>query len=154
MKCKVIHDDCDDPYLIRFTIFELFGFSLKLHTIIRSDRERELHDHPWSFFSLILTGGYHEETPVNPKTYKFGNQTQKKWMGPWTFRFVKAPYPHRLDLGRELPANTTGDTEWIASFPERPCVTLVFMLPKFREWGFYSKLGWLHHKKYINGREC
>jgi hypothetical protein len=38
------------------------GVQLYLHKIMRSDADRELHDHPWAFASLILWRGYHEET--------------------------------------------------------------------------------------------
>jgi hypothetical protein len=154
MRCKVIHDDCGSPYLIRLTIFELFGFSLKLHTIIKSDRERELHDHPWSFITFMLCGGYYEETPVNPKTYKLGNRTKKKWHGPGTLRFIKNPYPHRLDLSKDLPINIIGDPDWIAGFPDVPAVTLVLTLPKKRKWGFYGKDKWIPAQEYVNSREC
>lgn len=163
MECKVILDDCGSPYLIRLTIFELFtGHSLKLHHIIRSDREREPHDHPWSFYTFMLSGGYFEETPVTIKGYKLGDPTQKHWHAPGTFRFVKNPYPHRLDLARDVdstfPAVTMSDEAAHALFQntprEIPAVTLVFTFPKARRWGFYTKRGWINSGDFINDREC
>lgn len=34
---------------------------LRFHNILREDRDRHLHNHPWSFRSLILRGGYTEQ---------------------------------------------------------------------------------------------
>lgn len=41
-----------------------------LHKFMRSDEDRALHDHPWSFLSIILRGGYFEisETFEGKKT--------------------------------------------------------------------------------------
>ncbi|GMV81224.1 MAG: hypothetical protein AMXMBFR7_24080 [Planctomycetota bacterium] len=52
-----------EPYLYRYTLLYLPGFRLYLHRIFRADGDRHLHDHPWNFTSLVLKGGYREETP-------------------------------------------------------------------------------------------
>lgn len=39
------------------------GESMLLHFIVRPDDDGALHDHPWSFHSRILSGGYTEEVP-------------------------------------------------------------------------------------------
>src|SRR5687767_11882279 len=54
-----------DPYLYRWTFFDLGFCSLKLHKIVRDDYD-DLHDHPWDFWSLILAGGYYEERMNSP----------------------------------------------------------------------------------------
>lgn len=36
-------------------------FAVRLHHILREDRDRHLHDHPWEFRSIILRGWYVEE---------------------------------------------------------------------------------------------
>lgn len=147
-KLKVIYDGCDRPYLVRFSIFEIFGYSLKFHVILRSDDDRALHDHPWSFWTLMLAGGYWEETfatnqPLTDQTDDMGHVgstnfngegrfTISKWIKPGSLRLCKSPHPHRLKL-----AVTPTDGRLT------PALTLVFMLPKKREWGFYTKEGWL-----------
>lgn len=40
-------------------------FAIRLHWIATPDLDRHLHDHPWSFVSLILRGCYTEARPVN-----------------------------------------------------------------------------------------
>lgn len=52
---------CEHPYLVRWTLFTVFGLSLKLHIFVGDDPE-DLHDHPWAFFSLLLAGSYAEVT--------------------------------------------------------------------------------------------
>lgn len=34
---------------------------VRIHNILRKDHDRHPHDHPWSFISVILKGGYDEE---------------------------------------------------------------------------------------------
>lgn len=147
MRVKIIPDSCGRPYLTRLTLLELFGFSLKIHAIIQSDEEREHHDHPWSFWTLMLCGGYYEETL---RETEHGKIIKRKWIKPGTLRFCKAPYPHRIELEKKITRAMFHVPENI----ETPAVTLVLTYPKFREWGFYSRMGWIHHKKYENSRKC
>jgi hypothetical protein len=49
-----------DPYLDRLRILETPWLSVYLHHIHRADAERDLHDHPWPFASLVLCGSYTE----------------------------------------------------------------------------------------------
>jgi hypothetical protein len=37
--------------------------SIRIHRIMREDRDRHLHDHPWNARTFILRGGYEEERP-------------------------------------------------------------------------------------------
>ena len=37
--------------------------SIRLHRIMREDRDRNLHDHPWDARTFILRGWYREERP-------------------------------------------------------------------------------------------
>ncbi|MFP5276951.1 MAG: DNA methyltransferase [Acidobacteriota bacterium] len=53
--------DGDSPYLTRYTLFSTPWIHLCIHVFHRSDAD-ELHDHPWPFASLILWGGYIEES--------------------------------------------------------------------------------------------
>jgi hypothetical protein len=133
MKVRVIRDDCGNPYLVRLSLFELFGFALKLHVILRSDRDRELHDHPWTFVTWMICGGYWEYTPTNPQWPALAQQ--RSWVKPGALRVCRAPYPHRLEL-------------------INPAVTLVLMFPKFREWGFYKSTGWVPWTAYQSDQEC
>jgi hypothetical protein len=126
------------PYLIRWAInTPLFG--IKLHHILRSDEDRDLHDHPWSFLSIILSGGYWEHTAREPDVdprfdlrHMTGKPvTDRTWHGPGSILWRPAPSPHRL----ELPE---GRSAW----------TLVLTGPKRREWGFRTICGWISSSSY------
>lgn len=53
-------------YMERFALCSLFGgrFAMRLHHIVREDRDRHMHDHPWNFASVVLQGGYVEARPL------------------------------------------------------------------------------------------
>ena len=68
---KVLYWYCKDRpyfhlegYMNRYWIIPYkrnrFDIAIRLHQILRSDLDRNLHDHPWSFISIILKGGYYE----------------------------------------------------------------------------------------------
>ena len=48
----------DDTYLRRYRWCPI---SVRLHHILREDRDRHLHDHPWNARTIILAGSYIEE---------------------------------------------------------------------------------------------
>ena len=128
---RIIKDRIDDePYLERYYLFlkdrETFPFNIFLHKFLKSDDE-ELHDHPWNFTTVILSGGYWEHTP-NGKT----------WYGPGTVLHKKATDLHRLELNAELGTNT-----WTLFIPGK----------KYREWGFQTVKGWVEEKKYLEERK-
>src|ERR1700728_4812444 len=50
-----------DPYLDRLRLVQTPWFGVYLHHIHRADRERDPHDHPWWFASLVLAGSYEED---------------------------------------------------------------------------------------------
>ena len=83
---RVIYDrDGETPYMIRYHLFfreksehlennVRLPFNAYLHKIVLSD-EPILHDHPWSWGTFIISGGYHEHTPEG--TF---------WRGPGSMR--------------------------------------------------------------------
>jgi hypothetical protein len=153
VRVLVIPDHCGNPYLIRFTLLELWGFELKLHVILKSDDDRELHCHPWSFITWILSEGYYEVLPGNTRyqadkfwgpdatpegVHKVFDTTRKVWHRASSIHFNRAPHPHLIEL----------------KDPKKPAVSLVFTWPRFRPWGFYTKKGWVAYDKYKREREC
>ena len=127
-------------YLHRYYLFlknrSWFPFNLTLHKIVQSD-DPIFHDHPWSFVTVILKGGYYEWTPMfNSKGEKFGEIS--KWRGPGSVIFRKATDYHWLELEMNKPA-----------------VTLFFMGRQRRNWGFLvplrnKKHRWIRNDHYIN----
>lgn len=63
LPCRLIKID-DNPYLERYYLFEVFGFTFLIHRFIDLDGDRTLHNHPWSAFSVVLAGSYVEAVLV------------------------------------------------------------------------------------------
>lgn len=99
--------------------YSIFSW-LKLHHFLKSDQDC-MHDHPWKFISIILRGYYYEETPRDCKKYKSGSILVRK-----------AKHIHRI----LVPQNKS---VW----------SLVITFKPTQTWGFYTKKGWIHWRKYI-----
>lgn len=136
----------NEPYLERYYIFfkdrpEYFPFNIFIHKFLKSDPD-ELHDHPWGFFTVVLSGGYWEYTDVNTvKRNKDGlsitdTTTIKNWRGPGFFQKVEATHKHRIELKEDV-------TAW----------TLFIPFKRTRDWGFYTENGWVNHKTYLKNNE-
>lgn len=54
-------------YLERFTILKVCNLHIRIHKILSEDKTPFYHNHPFSFLSIILNGGYTEEYLVNDK---------------------------------------------------------------------------------------
>lgn len=48
------------PYLQRWYLIEHRRAQLMLHHICQPDADRWLHDHPWWFVAVVLSGGYEQ----------------------------------------------------------------------------------------------
>jgi len=115
-------------YMHRWLI-ETPWFTLRLHKILASDQDEELHDHPWAFCSLLLRGAYQE---VEPGPYGRDLHAGVSW--DRTRRIFRAPAinfrpdataPHRLEV------------------VDGPIWTLVVTGPRVRPWGFWTRAGWV-----------
>lgn len=117
----------------------LFGRNVMVHRIIRPDGDRDPHDHPWGFWSLILWGGYNEATwdPVElDHCLKEG-----RCLPDATYRF------HRFLSFGFRPAMFTHQ---IVHLFRRECWTFVVTDGQnSRPWGFWTPAGWVHWKDYV-----
>lgn len=120
----------------RFLPDWLPGF--RVHQILRSDDDRALHDHPFSFVTFVLKGGYHEYLDDGSKT----------WHGAGSILYRSAPTLHRLELQTSTSVTTAGTT-----VTDIPAWTFVLRTRYFRQWGFQTKSGWVHNSKFIGKRE-
>lgn len=107
------------PLLVRYFLLHTAPVSIFLHHLLQSDDERALHDHPWTFVSVLLTGGYWEHTV-----------TERLWRRRWSVLFRPAEWQHRLEL-------------------EKPVWTLVVKFRSRREWGFIMQDGWHQWSEYL-----
>lgn len=120
-----------DRYMDRWEFRTPF-FTVRLHHILRSDQDRELHDHPWDFTSLILSAGYWEYRPARAGRLGLSPpfcEIERRWCRPLSVVCRKAEDAHRLEL-------------------TRPVWTLVITGRKRRDWGFYTKDGWVHWRQW------
>ncbi len=111
-------------YIRRLHIFMCPWFAICLHWINKPDAEPHLHDHPITFLSIILRGGYAE------LRQKRGGGLHHK-VNRW-FNFVRA---------------TPKDRHRII-FVRKNTLTLCFMGPVTRKWGFHTEDGWTYYKDY------
>jgi len=128
----------NEPYLERYYLFlkdrDNFPFNIFLHKFLKSDPD-DVHDHPWSYATLILKGGYWEWVPqFNSKGERCGEIAH--WRRPGHFRVSKANSYHRIELD---PAIT--------------CWTLFMPGRKQREWGFLTKGKWVQWQQYLATRQ-
>jgi len=117
-----------DPYMLRWWFVPRNRwFNVYLHHFFRSDDDRALHDHPWVNLSILVEGGYIEETiragGIHVRIERRAGDL--KLRGPKT--------AHRVEL--------------IAG---RPCTTIFLTGPNVRSWGFHCPRGWVHWRKFTN----
>jgi hypothetical protein len=125
------------PYLTRWRLVGSDGSSRAafLHRFHDSDYD-EMHDHPWPFVSVILAGGYWEETP-GPGWANGSGPRVRRWYSPGRVLVRPANWVHRVTI----PA---GRDAW----------SLVIRGAKVRGWGFWCpRVGfvpWRTHQATMN----
>lgn len=137
---RVVYDRVDnEPYLERYYVFlkdrKRFPFNVFLHKFLKSDSD-DLHDHPWSYATLILKGGYWEWIPqFNSRGEKMGEIA--KWRAPGHFRICRANSYHRIELD-------PGVETW----------TLFMPGPQQKDWGFLVKNKWVQWEQYLANKRA
>ncbi len=135
---RIIYDRVNDkPYLERYYLFlkdrKHFPFNIFLHKFLKGDPD-DVHDHPWSYCTFILAGGYYEWVPeFDASGTKIGET--RHWRGPGHFRYCRARSFHRIEL-------KDGVTAW----------TLFLPGPHKREWGFLVNNKWIPNEQYLKER--
>ena len=119
------HERCP-TYLFRWTLLKRPDWSVYLHHFVGDDWSRDLHDHPKRFISIGLWGWYIEHRPSGD------HEVQRIYHAPW-FRSFPATHIHRI---------TT---------PTKNCWTLVVVLKREREWGFWHGKRFIPWKRYVEG---
>ena len=150
---RIIYDREDnEPYLERYYIFlkdrVSFPFNIFIHNFKKGDDETDLHDHPWGYFTLILSGGYweyfYDDIPLlingEQDLYEY-KKIQKKWRGQGFWQIKNNNYSHRIELA-----------------DDKHCITLFIPFKKMKDWGFWKVvkkddnkyLKWLYHTEYLS----
>lgn len=120
----------DTGYITRLHVLKTPWFAICLHWLNGPDPEPFLHDHPVTFLSLILRGGYAEKRRIGT--------------GPLHYRIHRWCNVVRASL---LDRHTI-----VAVEPKT--VTLAFMGPGKRTWGFHTRDGWTAWKPYNDARRA
>jgi hypothetical protein len=138
------------PYMYRWNIIgdggfasrvllALTGFSaVRLHCIMASDHDRDLHNHPFDYTTLILRGGY-VENYRNVAPWGDPSDPEADELGP---TFCRLTLPGNLYTGRRRTYHR------IAVLPS-PTWTLFMMRPTNHEWGFLTDDGYVNSHEYF-----
>lgn len=139
LECKDIGNGPGDVFFNRYTVLKCRWFSAYLHQFFRSDSDLCLHDHPWSFVSIVLRGGYFEEMRADQahrdehyrdrgtdgfEELELG-PTALCWRRPGSILIRPARVAHRIVV-------EPGSRPW----------SMVIVGRKSRPWGFYTRDGW------------
>ena len=109
----------DELHMRRHFVTNSKQMSIRFHHIVRSDDDRDLHDHPWDYASLLIDGTLIEVTPDDTVEYT-----------------APALIVHRAeDLHRIV-------------LPAGPVWTYVTTGPLVRKWGFLTERGWVPWDQY------
>jgi len=112
-------------YMRRWVLEGPWG-ALRLHHIMLPDPDRDLHDHPFDFWSLILWGWYAERVIGLPAPRIYS---------PLSINAKIAEHPHRISA-------CSPHGVW----------TLVWAGPRRRKWGFVAREGWVPWDEYERTR--
>jgi hypothetical protein len=120
-----------DPYLDRLRIIETPFLGVYLHHIHRPDVERDPHDHPWWFASLVLDGGYTELVWPDKRD---GSRVACRIRRRWSLRCISLRGSHQI-------TDVTG-----------PLWTLVVTGPRRASWGFWRDGEFTPWREYLDGK--
>lgn len=104
-------------FLKRWRLVQTPLFSIFLHRMQVPDPGVDLHDHPWSFVSFVLRGGYIERVADTRRPW----EERHRHRGRWSFGGIRLDQIHSID-----------------ALDRTPTWTLVVTGPTRRRWGFVA----------------
>lgn len=110
--------------------------AVRLHHIARADLDRDCHDHPWTFISIVLRGGYVERLPTS---------MVPNWRA--TSNGFEEDYREIVRKPGSIALRRYSDRHRIVSV-EPGTVTLVIVFRKRQSWGFFTQQGKVHWQDY------
>lgn len=121
------------PYLDRLRVLQTPLFGVYLHRIHIPDRDRDPHNHPWWFASLVVSGGYEETVWDHPEdcACPWTAQTHIRHRGRWSLGTIRRSQAHRI--------TTVHGALW----------TLVLTGPRRSSWGFWTEHGFTDWRDYV-----
>jgi len=139
-------------YLDRLRIVQTPWFGLYLHWIYSPDDGRDLHDHPWWFASFLLKGQYVEECMVPWRDQRHGPVGDESAVIRTHTDLFGVVRPVGVVWSRSikwLNIKAATGLHRITYMTRSPVVSLVFVGPRVREWGFVQADGsWIRAEDY------
>jgi len=134
----VIMDDYNSkdpkPYLIRSIVFKSKWFCIYIHRFLSSDKPVP-HDHPWNFFTWIISKGYVEQLYFD---IGVRDDQQTCWSiarRPGSIIRRKCSDVHRVVVSKEYSLEEKNEAP----------LSVCFIGPRKQEWSFYDngkKIDW------------
>lgn len=114
-------------YITRLHLVKTPWFALMVHWLNGPDPEPDMHDHPVTLLSFIVSGGYSEARPGEEwePGVSGGDLYARRW-----FNLIRATTIHRI----------------VGVLPRT--ITFCIAGPKVREWGFHTANGWVPWQEY------
>lgn len=124
--------------MLRWEFLDLKVMKAMVHYFPAEVSDRDPHDHPRSFVTLVLRGNYRDES------WETGDETH-------TASGIPLPPPHGERLSAGAVKYRSAKHMHIVETDRVGCWTLVIMGPLVREWGFrrLDTGGWWPWGKYI-----
>lgn len=133
-------DNPAETYLTRYRIVQTPWFALYVHRMDGPDSRATFHDHPWSFISIILKGGYRESFIAEPTADDWrhgplGDKQQREAWNParWQMRQWVRWSIHRIQAT---------DAHYIRNLFAYPTWTLLLVGRRRHVWGYWDTDGW------------
>lgn len=168
--------NCDrDPYLLRWYVFRTEKIGLFIHKFVRSDEDRALHDHPWSFLVIPIWRGYYEHSQrpyYSLSRFDIARCDYESKHGGWTREWdaererwiighqITIPKEAQVPVERRVwpligtrlrPATYRHRVELFRTQPdgrEQPSWSLFFRFKSIRVWGFWLPEGFVAWNKW------
>lgn len=136
-----LHHADGSLYMGRWGLFETRWLSARVHHIASADDDRALHDHPWNFVSLVLSGGYLELRPaeIEPRWCQLDGMVWELVNG-FERRAGSVAFRRATDRHRVVQVDPG-------------TYTLFIYGPTVQWWGFYTRSGKIHWEDFVQGRE-
>ncbi len=122
---KIYTPDTNELYLKRLRVIQTPWFAFYVHWIYLPDSDRDMHDHPWNFWSFVVRGGYTEVVRNH-----WWSPEEIKTHGAWSLHKMSKHSAHKISL---LQRNT---------------ITAIFTGRRTREWGFWTEDGFVQWDHY------
>lgn len=108
--------------------------SIRIHHILREDRGRDLHNHPWDARTIIMKGGYKETRLIHDP---HGNP---EWPEVYDVKFSRTE--------GDTATLSSDDFHTIEKVSEGGVWTMFITYKYQQKWGFMTEKGFVPHDQY------